>query len=898
MLSRLLSLFTRSHAANAADPSATCAGESLSPVLSPERIFAMRHHRFKLFLTAWNKFQEIMTELEYTLCCEHPFGMYRVRALCTRVSTQVFQCIQQFNQLSPHNNSTLQERFAALQAEVSAMVYPRGDCLLGPEVLSLDDCGDMAPPLWQSHIRNLTDPATQKLVALREHFPQCIPPAFVLTAAGCQHIMQHDGLQDEVNRRIQALGGLSPETLFELSENLGALVESVPLPSALRSKILAEVENLRQRTRAQGKNMRLLLRGRLWPEQSEGEHGLLLWGPSLPLNAPDEAILDAIRTTLAHKYHAPGLVYRRYRGIPDTGASVCIVCMAVEEGCTGGLAHTGNPMQPTRGSVHVYSCHGLPEDMEHSRLRVDITHVGRREPHAIRLRNLANPDAPSLNDAQAVRVAELALKLEHLYEQPQAMTWLCAPDGNLHIIMCRTLVVGQIMPADAMSQSGPQGGGDDIPAPIACGGITASPGIACGPVHVVRNLDDARSFPQGGVLVVERDLYQWVALMDRAAAVITEQGVIASRLGSLAREFGKPAVFGLPNAMDKLGVLDRVTVYGDGGMIYPGCVDALLALAPPARDFMPDSPVYRTLQRVAEHILPLTLDPDSPEFKAAQCHTYHDIARYCHEKAVGSMFAFGSQHKHAPERVKQLHDQGVMKQFWVVNLDDGFCPPASPSSATRRDPTIGIERIASVPMQALWRGMNAYPWQGPPPMDSKGFMSVLFEATANPHLDPAAQSAYFSEKNYFMVTKDYCSLHSRFGFHFVSVEARLGARAQENSLVFQLRGGAANIQRRILRVRFVAELLWECGFAPVVRNDAVIARIEGIDRDEGIPILEVAGYLTIHTRQLDMIMTDPAQVQQQRNKMLAHCRSLLLGNAGGPNAHKPSLELSDARPRA
>ena len=39
---------------------------------SPEHTFAVRHHRFKLFLTAWNKFQENMTSLEYTLCCDHP----------------------------------------------------------------------------------------------------------------------------------------------------------------------------------------------------------------------------------------------------------------------------------------------------------------------------------------------------------------------------------------------------------------------------------------------------------------------------------------------------------------------------------------------------------------------------------------------------------------------------------------------------------------------------------------------------------------------------------------------------------------------------------------------------------------------------------------------------------
>lgn len=884
MLSRLITFFTRKKPAN---PTGT-------DTKSTAHVFAMRHHRFKLFFTAWTKFQELMTELEYTLCCERPFGMYRVRALCTRVSTQVFQCIQQFNELSPNKNTALHERFAALQAEVSALVYPAGDCLLGPEILPLESpATDSAADIqqWHNHLAHLTDSATQKLAALQEQMPETIPPAFVITAAGCQHIMQYSNLQDEINRRIQAVGGLSPETLFDLSDSLGELVEKVPLPDHLQEGIIAAISRLRQRTT--GKNMRLILRGRLWPEEQDGEHGLLLWGPSLPLNAPDSQIIQAIRTTLARKYHAQGLVYRRYRGIPDTGAWLCIVCMAVEEGSTGGLAHTGNPMQPTRGSVHVYSCAGLPEDMEHSRLRVDITHVGRRPPHAIRLRNLANPDAPSITDEQAVKVTELALHLEEMYGQPQAVTWLVTPDGSLRVIMCRALVVGQLLPPESLAQ-----GEGDIPAPIASGGITASSGIACGPVHVVRTIDDARTFPHGGVLVVERDLYQWAALMDRAAAVITEQGVVASRLGSLAREFGKPAVFGLPNAMAKLGVLEQVTVYGDGGMIYPGCVDALIALAPPARDFMPGSPVYRTLQHVAEYILPLTLDPDSPEFTAANCHTYHDIARYCHEKAVGSMFAFGSHHKHAPERVKQLEDKGVLKQFWVVNLDDGFLP--DPSPAQRHNPTISMEQISSLPMQALWQGMNAYPWQGPPPVDSKGFMSVLFEATANPHLDPAAQSAYFSEKNYFMITHDYCSLHSRFGFHFVSVEARLGKRAQENSLVFQLRGGAANIQRRILRVRFVADLLWECGFAPVIRNDAVIARVEGIDCEEGIPMLQAAGYLTIHTRQLDMIMTDPVQVQQQRTIMLAQCRSLLLGTAtaASSSADRTTTEPPHADTRA
>ena len=794
-----------------------------------------------------------MTDLEYTLCCEHPFGMYRVRALCTRVATQVYQCVQQIELLNPGRAEILLGRFNSLQSEVSAMVYPTVNCLLGCAVL----------PLGDPRLQGIADAALIRLGQLREFIPHCVPDGFVLTAAGCRRILEEDNLQEEINRRVQALGGLTPDVLPDLAERLGALVESARIPPSVVEEIFMQVRRLRQQ--AGGRAMRLILRGRLWPEEQKDDPGLILWGPCLPLDAPDEEILQALRCTLAHKHHAQALVYRRYRGLTDDGADVCIAAFSVEDGAWGGMAHTGNPMQPTRGSVHIYACRGLPQEIEHSRLPVDIAHVSRRAPHSIRMRNLHNPDAPILDDHTACAVAELALRLEEKAGCPQALTWVRVPDEGLRILMVRPLITPPLLSPDALVE---HSDAQKLPPAVASGGVTASPGIACGPVHVVHTWEDARTFPVGGVLVVARDKYQWAALMDRASAVITEEGILASRLGSLAREFGKPAIFGMPGATSKLAVHRKVTVYGDGGLVFPGCVEPLVSLAPPPRDFMPGSPVYRILQHAAEHILPLSIDPDSPDFKAVNCRTYHDIARYCHERAVSSMFAHGSDQKNAPAHVKQLRD-GILKQFWVINLGDGFAEPV-------QGPVIELTQVSSRPMQALWYGMNAYPWEGPPPLDSKGFLSVLFEATANPHLDPAAQTAYFSEKNYFLVTRDYCSLHSRFGFHFVSVEARLGERTPENYVAFQLRGGAANIERRILRVRFVADLLWEFGFTPVLRNDAVIARAEGLSLEEGRALLAVAGYLAIHTRQMDMIMTDEAQVRQRRQCMQTHCRTLFI----------------------
>ncbi|MGN0009040.1 MAG: phosphoenolpyruvate synthase, partial [Desulfovibrionaceae bacterium] len=143
-------------------------------------------------------------------------------------------------------------------------------------------------------------------------------------------------------------------------------------------------------------------------------------------------------------------------------------------------------------------------------------------------------------------------------------------------------------------------------------------------------------------------------------------------------------------------------------------------------------------------------------------------------------------------------------------------------------------------------------------------------------LDPATQSAYFSEKNYFLLSREYCSLYSRFGFHFVSTEGRLGPHKSNNALVFQLRGGAANVERRIMRVRFVADILWECGLEPVLLHDSVRARVANIDVDNGLAVLSVLGYLTIHTRQLDMIMADKRQVLARKEAMLRDCKELLL----------------------
>jgi len=174
----------------------------------------------------------------------------------------------------------------------------------------------------------------------------------------------------------------------------------------------------------------------------------------------------------------------------------------------------------------------------------------------------------------------------------------------------------------------------------------------------------------------------------------------------------------------------------------------------------------------------------------------------------------------------------------------------------------------------VWAGISAVPWAGPPPVDARGFLSIMYESSTNPEISITGDFD-FGAWNHILLSKAYVSLSSRFGYHFVTIEALVGERARENFVSFQFRGGAAEITRRERRIAFVSGILTEFGFSIEVKDDALIARVESLPTRDLMDRLRVLGYLIIHTRQLDMIMRIPQQVRMHREKILREIGEML-----------------------
>ncbi len=837
--------------------------ESIDPEQA-RQLLTDRYNHFRRLIQANTATHEHIAELEEALRGFSPYGMHYVRALCTRISVSTYQMISHLNKLNPDGYKKLYDSFNEIQERIAVEIEPIHYSGAGELVLDLRRVG-----------RDQADLCGPKMAMLGEAGSSLglrIPAGFVVSTASFYQFMSQNGLQDEIDRRIQATDFKNREAVFQVSSSVMRLVMETPLPEEVVQEVYAAYDNL---SREAGGKVNLAVRSSALGEDREGSTFAGQYRSIL--NVERSSLLEAIKEVMASKYSLQAMAYRNNRGLRDEDVAMSVGCIEMIAPVASGVAYSRNPVNIRDGNITLYSVWGLPKAVVDGSTETDEFVVSPAPSSQVLERLISDKkekficDAgegvcrtveldesrkhPSLTDEQAVMVARVASQIEEHFGPPQDIEWAITEDGEFYLLQCRPLMLIE----DGLDHSAEN---PDLPAPILSGGRTASPGVGIGPIYPIRKTADKLSFPDGGVMVLKQALPSRAALLDRCSAVITEQGGMAGHLANVAREFGVPALFGVEDALEKLQEGQIVTVDADGHAVYSGPVEALLTEKTRKR-LMKGSPVQAALRKAARHIVRLNLtDPDSPDFRPSKCKTYHDIMRFCHEMAVREMFGFGVSDEHIAAASRQLVCN-VPKQFWILDLGNGVSEDGDINPRC-----VFMEHVRSIPMRALWAGMQAVPWEGPPAIHGKGLVSVMFEATMNPNLNVTSRTRY-SQKNYFMISRNYCCLQSRFGFHFCSVESLVGERTSENYASFQFKGGAANPERKILRARFIGSILEELDFRIRIREDSLTARLEGLTRKDMEYHLKVLGYLITHTRQLDMIMTSPAQVEKYRQRFFS-----------------------------
>src|SRR5436309_8790017 len=107
-------------------------------------------------------------------------------------------------------------------------------------------------------------------------------------------------------------------------------------------------------------------------------------------------------------------------------------------------------------------------------------------------------------------------------------------------------------------------------------GLSVGGAVVAGPVCIIRNPRNIDRFVTGAVLVTASTNPDWVPIMRRAAAIVTDSGGRTSHAAIVSRELGIPAVVGTRDATKVLQQEQYVTVScaeGDEGFVYEGVAE-------------------------------------------------------------------------------------------------------------------------------------------------------------------------------------------------------------------------------------------------------------------------------------------------------------------------------------
>jgi len=833
--------------------------------------FKSRYHNFKLLLSSNNKALDIMADIELLLEGKKPFGMSQIKSHCTAASVNVYKMLKNFDELVPGKYSELFSRFNDIQQDINNIVSQKKSATDHRLVIPLVSVNKDMADFIGSKMANIGE--------IKNRLNILVPSGFVVTSAAYDKLISHNDLQAEIERLFQTTDTDNMEQLYTLSSKIRQMIMRSEVPDELEDSIIKSVYDIEY---IRGRKIRFALRSSAIGEDTAKNTFAGLYHSEL--NVGVDNIIDAYKTVIAGKYSLPAITYRLERGFRDEDIQMPVGCMEMVDAVSGGVLYSRNPLDMSDDYIFINSAWGLPKSVVDGSIDCDLFVVSKKPPITLvhedikvkskkfvcfyeegvcRMDNTGeSKDLPSLTREQMYSLCNMALAIEKYYCSPQDIEWAVDGKGSIYLLQCRPLQVSEKYKEVVFQDHAKKDA-----TVLVKGGITASPGVASGKVFHVDKAVDILKFPEGAVLVARQALPAWAPLLNRASAVITEQGGFAGHLANVARETEVPALFGVPMVYDKLKDDEIVTVDANCLAIHAGIIKCLSDPFEKQNNLMHNSPVYDVLKKVSRHIVPLSLlDPDSRGFKPLNCISLHDITRFIHEKSVHEMFNFGKEHNFSERSGKRLVDK-IPMQWWVLNLDDGF-----------KEEVVGkfvhLDNIISIPMLAIWEGITSIKWDGPPPVDGKGLANVMFEATLNPALTTGLRSKY-AEKNYFMISKSFCSLSSRLGFHFSTIESIVCDREGENYISFQFKGGAADHDRKLKRVLFLAEILERYGFRVSVKKDSLFSRVDNRERVFMEQRLKILGYLTIHTRQIDMIMSKESAVNHYKKKYFADIEKII-----------------------
>ncbi|MGN6201746.1 MAG: phosphoenolpyruvate synthase [Solirubrobacterales bacterium] len=403
-----------------------------------------------------------------------------------------------------------------------------------------------------------------------------VPPGFVAGAPAYAAFCEETGLRERIAARLADLDVEDTAALERAATEVRAEIEREQIPAWLADRIRGAYADLVGEEREAA----VAVRSSATAEDTESASFAGMNETLLNVRGA-EALLDAVRTCWSSLFGARTIYYRAKRGFSQAEMDIAVVVQRQVRSTRSGVMFTIDPSTGERDRLVIEGAFGLGEAVVSGSvspdryivlkdgLRIDRREVRRKELAIVSLpeggtevRQLSEAEGrrPVLSDEEVRGVAALGVRIEEHYGAPQDTEWAFNEGGSVWMLQSRPVTTAG---GEAATNGGARGR-------ELVHGLGAAPGEASGAVHLIAELDQAGELREGEVLVTHMTAPDWVPLMRRAAAIVTDSGGMTCHAAIVSRELGIPCVVGTGEATKVLRDGELVTVDAGAGLITEG----------------------------------------------------------------------------------------------------------------------------------------------------------------------------------------------------------------------------------------------------------------------------------------------------------------------------------------
>jgi len=416
-----------------------------------------------------------------------------------------------------------------------------------------------------------------------------IPDGFAVNAQTYKKYLDKTKIQDRILELLKDLDIEDNNKLQATAKQIQQLVVSTPIPEEIAEEIIDNYELLGANKKkahdlVEANEVFVAVRSSATAEDLPGASFAGQQATYLNIKGKKN-VVAAVLACWASLFTARAIYYRQKNHFDHDKVLISAIVQKMVNSEQSGVMFTINPSTNQENQIVIEAVFGLGEMIVGGEVNPDLYIVDKNTKEIIKLeirkkekgmfRNeqgqnekqlipLKEQTTQVIPDTQIRELARLGKKIENHYGKPQDIEW--AIEGNkIFIVQSRAVTTfnKNICKEDRSCIEEEEG-------KILLKGETASAGVYAGKVKIVHNPSELGKIEKGDILVTKMTTPDMVPAMQRAGAIITDEGGMTCHAAIVSREMGTPCIVGTEHAAATLKDGEIVTVHASRGIVYEG----------------------------------------------------------------------------------------------------------------------------------------------------------------------------------------------------------------------------------------------------------------------------------------------------------------------------------------